>query len=147
MSLVTDIETIVKDISPNCTFCLSSEFKANVLAHRLKKEHLPYIILDNELNKNVEIKKNANFIATTRIRIRFLDQDRPKKTDVEREEIRQSMEDIANRVMVRIFQLEEVRPAGNQTYTLVPVFHYYAKDMTGVMAEMQTNINLQINWC
>lgn len=150
MSLVTEIETIVKNISPDATFLLSSIFKANVKSFSINKKNLPLVIFENEIPKDVEVMKNANLQASTRIRLRFLTLDNPHKTDLEREEIRQAMEDIANRVMVRIFQLEEIRmiPATtNFKYRLTPLFNQFAKDLTGVMVEVTANENLIINWC
>lgn len=149
MSLVTDIKDIVKDIKPDSTFKLSSYFKANVNAHSIKKENLPYIVLDNEFKKTVQIMKNLNLQKLTRIRIYFLDLDKPHNTDEERETIRQSMEDIADRAMVRIFQLSYVRVVGtaNQQYITEPVFNAFASQLSGVYAEMSANINELVNWC
>lgn len=150
MSLLTSIESIVKEIKPDATYRLSSYFKANAASYEIAKGNYPLIILDNELNKTVQIMKNANLQAETRIRMYFLSHDNtPHKTDLEREAIRQSMEDIANRVMVKIYQLDEVKIIGtaNTTYTLQPMFNAFITGLMGVRAEMLSNEQLIINWC
>ena len=149
MSLISDIKDIVKDISPESTFRFSSYFKANVKGHSLKKENLPYIIFDNELVKDVEIMKNANLKKDTRIKLYFLDMDNPKNDDEEREAIRLDMEAIADRVMVRIFQLSYVQTVGttNPTYTTDPVFNAFSGDFSGVVCTMRTKIQETVKWC
>lgn len=150
MSLITDIQTIVKDIEPDCTYRLSSYFKAAVTSSQVKKYNYPLIILDNELPKNNEIMKNAKLQSEARIRIYFLSHDNdPHRTDLEREIICQEMEDIANRVFIRIFQLDEVKIVNNSNpkFTVQRVFNTFATGLIGVRGEMLANEQLLINWC
>lgn len=149
MSILTDIKEIVESVKPDSTYKFSSYFKANVKAHGIKKEELPYIIFDNELAKTAQIMKNANIQKDTRIRIYFLNLDNPKNDDEEREAIRLAMENIADRVMVRVYQLTDLRVigTGNQVYRIDPVFNAFSTDLSGVVAEMQANFNNIVNWC
>lgn len=150
MSLITDIKTIVKDIEPDCTYRLSSYFKAGVTSTNILSCKFPLIILDNELRKTTQIMKNANLQSEARIRIFFLSHDNtPHKTDLERETICQEMEDIANRVFVRIFQLDTVKAVNNSnpTFTVQRRFNAFATGLVGVVCEMLANEQNIINWC
>ena len=77
----------------------------------------------------------------------FLNKDDANNTDQESEVIRQAMEDMADRVAVNIYQLEEVRPSGNQTYRIAPLFHQFGTDLTGVELEMSVNYNSIVGFC
>lgn len=141
MSLITDITTTVTEMYPDATFILSSKFQANVSSLVLETTALPLIILDNELQKVSEIKKNNNVIKDTRIVISILKLDSLENTDFQSEALRQSCEAIADRIAAVIYQLIPVRPQGNQRYTLTPLFHVFATNLTGIALEMRVNYN------
>lgn len=141
MSLITDITTIITEMYPDSTFALSSKFKANIQSLSLESTALPLIILDNELQKQPEIKKNNNIIKNTKIVISILKLDSLENSDLQSEALRQSCESIADRIAAVIYQLIPVRPQGNQRYTLTPLFHIFATNLTGVALEMQVNYN------
>jgi hypothetical protein len=145
MSLITDIQTLVPALYPDATFVLSSEFLKDYNAW-LTEENIPLIILDNEQPKTVYIKKNNNVQKDTKIQISFLDYDNNDNTDQESENVRASMELMADRVAVNIFQAIEVRPSGNQKYKITPMFKVFSSNMTGVSLEMQVNYNEVVNF-
>jgi len=148
MSLNSKIENISKSLNPNGTFKLSSYFKANVDSHDIESYNLPLIILDNEIIKDGQVMLNNSLQLNQRIVMRFLTQDDPLKTDIEREVIRQSMEDLALKVMVNIYQLDEVRIlTGKQGFRLMPAFNVFSSDLTGVVLDINANENKIINWC
>lgn len=149
MSLITDIDTIVKAVNQDATFRLNSYFRASRNSFKLKDCQMPLVVLDNQIVKECEIRKNSNITAQAQLQIYFLDQDRPNNTDLVREEIRQSMENLAHRVFLRIFQLSYVTVEDdiNPLYTLDPVFNALVKDLTGVLGSMNINENVIKNWC
>jgi hypothetical protein len=147
MSLTTSIQTIVSTLYPDATFLLSSKFHANREALSVATSALPLIILDNELTKNVEIKKNNNIQKDTRVLISFLTQDTPNNTDLQTDAIREAMEVMADKVAVNIWQIAEVIPIGNQKYKLVPLFHVGPSNLSGVALDMLVNYNEVTNMC
>lgn len=147
MSLVTDINTIVTGLYPASTYILSSKFKANLKSFSVQLAALPLIILDNELTKETEIKRNNNLIKSTRIVISVLNSDVSDNSDAESESIREACELIADRIAVNIYQLPEVRPSGAQKYKLTPAFHVFTTNLTGVILDMQVNYNLIVEFC
>jgi hypothetical protein len=147
MSLITDINTIVTGLYPDATHILSSKFKANLKSFSVQSSELPLIILDNELTKEAEIKKNNNVQKLTRIVISVLNSDVSDNSDAESEAIREACEVIADRIAVNIYQLPEVRPAGNMKYKLTPAFHVFTTNLTGVILDMQVNYNTVIEFC
>jgi len=149
VSLTTSIQTIVSTLYPDATFLLSSKFHANREAISIQASALPLIILDNELTKNAEIKKNNNIQKETRILISFLTQDTPNNTDLQTDAIREAMEAMADKVAANIWQLIDVRPLKNenQIYKLVPMFHIGPSNLSGVALDMLVNYNEVINMC
>lgn len=147
MSLITDIETICNAINPTGTFILSSKFKANRSAFDIASSAMPLIILDNELSKSGELKKNNNIQEDTRIVLSVLTLDEVFKTDSEQNTLIEAMEAIARRIIVNIYQLLYVRPSGNQKYTLTPAFNVFASGLSGTIVDMKVNVNLVSNWC
>jgi len=146
MSLITDITSIITQLLPDATLVLSSKFSANYTAYFTETTELPLIVLDNELSKNSEIKKNNNVLKDTRILISFLGLDSTDNTDTQSEAIRAAMEIHADRVAVNLYQLLPVRPIGNQKYKLTPMFHVFSSNMTGVALEMFVNYNEIVNF-
>ena len=147
MSLTTSVQLITETLYPDATFLLSSKFHANREAISISTSGLPLVILDNELTKNAEIKKNYNVQKETRILISFLTQDTPNNTDLQTDAIREAMESMADRVAVNIWQLAEVMPIGNQKYKLVPLFHVGPSNLSGVALDMLVNYNETVNIC
>lgn len=141
MSLITDIGTIITEMYPDATYLLSSKFHANLQSVLKDTTDFPLIILDNELSKNAEIKKNNNTIKDTRIVISVLKLDDLDNTDLQSETLRQSCESIADRIAAVIYQLIPVRPRDNQKYILTPLFHVFSTNLTGVALEMRVNYN------
>jgi len=142
MSLITDIAAIVTNLYPDSTFVLSSKFHANTTAFLTELNALPLIILDNELSKNPSIQKNNNVLKDSKIVITFLNLDSFDNTDNQSEAIRQAMEDMADRVAVKIYHELPVRLTGsNQTYKTTPMFHMFSSNMTGVALEMNVKYN------
>ena len=146
MSLNSQIRTICETINPDDIFLFSSKFRANVQAHTTSAIDKYLIILDNELSKNSEIKKNNNVIKDTKIVISVLTLDKQDNTDQQSEDIRAACETIADRIAANIYQLIEVRPNGNQKYKIIPMFHVFASGLTGVAMEMQVNYNEIVNF-
>lgn len=147
MSLITDIEAIVTGLYPDSTFILSSKFKANLKSFSIQSTELPLIVLDNELSKESEIKRNNNLIKSTRIVISVLDKDVSDNSDLESEAIREACEVIADRLAVNIYQILEVRPAGLQKYKLTPAFHVFTTNLTGVILDINVNYNQVVEFC
>ena len=147
MDLVSDIQTIITTLYPDATQILSSKFQANVTAFLTELTELPLIIIDNELSKDADIKKNNNVQKDSKILITFLNLDEAGNTDVQSDVIRSSMEAMADRVAVRIYQLIPCRLiSGNQKYKLTPMFHVFSSNLTGVALEMQCNYNQIVNF-
>lgn len=107
---------------------------------------MPLIILNNELPKEPEIKKNNNVHKNSRIIVSFLNVDSPDNTDLQSETIRSDMENMADLLAVKIYQLIECRPEGNQRYKLTPLFHQFASDLTGVNLEMNVIEQVIVNF-
>ena len=146
MGLITDISTIITALYPASSFILSSKFNANVTASLNSITGYPFIILDNELPENAEIKKNNNIQKDTKILISFLDLDSLDNTDSQSQAIQESTKIMADRVAVNIFQKLPVRPNGNQKYKITPMFHVFASNLTGVALEMYVNYNTIVNF-
>lgn len=147
MSLVSNITTIVNTLYPDSQFVLSSKFNANIDSYLVEIDKLPIIILDNELSKQVEIKKNNNIIKDTKILISIFFLDSVDNTDAQSQVLQEQAELIADRIANNIYQLENVRPNGNQKYKITPLFHFFSSNMTGVALEMNVNYNQIINIC
>ena len=146
MSLITDIQTIIKGLYPDATYTLSSKFKANVQSFIMETTEFPLIILNNEIAKNNEININNNILKDTGIKIMILSPDDVDNTDAQSEDIRQAMEDHADRIAVNIYQLLEVRPLSRQKYRTDPLFHVFNTNLTGVTLDMQVNYNEIVNF-
>lgn len=148
MALTTKIQTIITEtVAPNGTFFFTSQFNANVYSLNGDYSVNPMIVLDNELPKDpIEIKKNNNIQKLTRIMIWFLRKCTLDATPAHLNTIQVAMEAMADLTAVKIYQLDEVRPVGNQQYKINPVFHAFGKNMTGVVMEMKVNENVVISW-
>ena len=148
MSLITDIQTIITTLYPDATSILSSRFKANESSFDVETDDLPLIILDNELEKEAEIKINNNIQKNTKIIISVLQLDSLDNSDQESEVIRQAMEDIADRLAVNIYQLQAIRPINDTSrYKTTPMFHVFSTNLTGVALEMRANYNEIVSFC
>ncbi len=148
MSLVTKIQTIITTLYPSATNILSSKFNANVQSFNLESTELPVIVIDNELSKDAEIKKNLNVQKDSRLLISFLNLDSVDNTDAQSEVIIEAMEVMADKVAVNIYQLPEIIPVtGNQKYRLTPAFHIWSTNLTGVILEMKVNENIVVDFC
>lgn len=149
MSLTSEIQNIVESLQPDSTYTLSSAFNANRSSYSIDRVKYPFIILDNELSKQVEIRKNNNLVKDTRIVISVLTLDKRDNTDTQREALRLSMESIADRIAVNIYQLDSVsvQPGVNQTYGLNPLFNAYITGLSGVAMEMRVNYKEVVNFC
>jgi predicted Mrr-cat superfamily restriction endonuclease len=145
MSLTTTILTILDATYPDATKMLSSNFAANIASNNISSLQFPLIVLNNELNKDAEIKKNDNTQKNSKVVISFLKQDAPDSTDFQSESIRSEMEDLADKAATILYRLIEIRPNGNQKYKLTPIFHAFSTDLTGVILEMYANENVVIN--
>ena len=141
MGLITDISTIITELYPASTFTLSSKFNANYASFIASLTEFPLIVLDNELPKNSDIKKNNNVIKDTKILISFLNLDSLDNTDAQSQVIQEAMETLADQTAAKIYQLLPVRPSGNQKYKITPLFHVHTSNLTGVALEMQVNYN------
>lgn len=149
MSLISDIQTIITDLYPSATLKLSSKFEANIDSFFVDDVNLPLIIIDNEFDKDNEIQINNNVLKNHRILISFLNQDSPDNTDAESEVIRAAMEAMADRVAVKIYQIEAVRIkpiTARQKYRISPLFHVFNTTLTGVGLEMLANYNEVVNF-
>lgn len=141
MSLITDIQSIITTLFPDATQVLSSNFQANVTSFELPTEFETFIIIDNELSKDPEIKPNNNIIKDSRILISVLKLDSLENTDLQSETLRSVTELIADRIAVNIYQKLPVRPNGNQRYRTYPLFHVFQSNMTGTALEMRVLYN------
>ena len=147
MSVITDTTNIINQLYPDYTFVLSSKFQANVKSFFEDASNFPMIILDNELSKEGEIKKNNNVQKNSKIVITFLNLDSLDNTDAQSEVIRAAMEVLADKAAVQLYQLLPVRPIiGNQKYKLTPAFHIFNSNLTGVILEMLVNYNEIVNF-
>lgn len=142
MALESSISSIITSIAPTATYQLASKFRANLDSFHLTSDQLPFIVLDNDLSKNNEIKQNYSLVKETRIVLWFLQKDDPDNTDVTTNSIQNDMELIADRAALSIYRLENVRPSGNQRYKTTPLFHVYNTDLSGCALEMNVNENL-----
>lgn len=146
MSLITDIQTIITSVVPNSTQILSSKFNSNVQSFLEPSSGFPIVIIDNEISKNSEIKKNNNVQKDTKIVISVLDLDSIDNTDVQSQALADNCEDIADLIAVRIYQVLEVRPKGNQAYKITPMYRVFNTMLTGVILEVQINYNTIVNF-
>ena len=146
MSLVSQITSIITGLYPDATFILSSVFHANKQSFDIETADMPLIVLDNELSKDAEIMLNNNVQKDTRVVISILNKDSFENSDLESDTIRQEMEDMGDRIAVNIYQLEEIRPIGNQKYKITPAFHVYNTELTGAIIEMRANENTIVNF-
>jgi len=142
MALESSIQTIITGLVPTGTFKLASKFRADLESFDVAAESLPYIVLDNELPKNNTIQTNYSISKDTRIVMYFLNKDTPDNTDIQTNAIQAAMELIADRTALQIYQLESIKPVGNQKYKITPVFHYYNSDLSGVRLEMNVSENV-----
>ncbi|MFA5194852.1 MAG: hypothetical protein WC401_03535 [Bacteroidales bacterium] len=146
MGLISQISDIITGLYPDATFLLGSKFTANYQSYLVEATALPLIVLDNELTKTAEIKKNLNVQKDTKIVISVFLADSMDNTDTQSQVIQEQAEDIADRIAVNIWQLIEIRPiTGNQKYKITPLFRYLNSIMSGVAIEMQGNYNLIID--
>jgi hypothetical protein len=146
MSLITQIKAIITQVSPGATSILSSKFNANYQAFLTETYDLPLIIIDNEQPKTPEIKINNNVIKDTKIEIMFLALDSNDNTDDQTQVVIDSMEDLADLIAVRIYQLEEIRPVNRQRYKVTPLYRVMASQLSGIRLEIQCNYNCVINF-
>lgn len=147
MSLITSITSIIVGLYPDATFTLSSKFSQNIEAFTVPETALPLIILDNELTKVSEIKKNNNVQKDTRILISVFGLDGTDNTDAQSQIIQETMEDYADRIAVNIWRMDEIRPIGsaNQRWNVTPVFRAFGSLLTGVTIEIRANYNVVVN--
>jgi hypothetical protein len=146
LGLISQISDIITGLYPDATFLLGSKFTANYQSYLVEATALPLIVLDNELTKTAEIKKNLNVQKDTKIVISVFLADSMDNTDTQSQVIQEQAEDIADRIAVNIWQLIEIRPiTGNQKYKITPLFRYLNSIMSGVAIEMQGNYNLVID--
>jgi hypothetical protein len=141
VSLISEITSIAQAIAPTATVILTSKFNADYTAYSTPEAALPLIVIDNQITKNSEIKKNNNVIKDTKISIQILNLDSQDNTDSQSQTISDNCEDIADQIAVKIYQLLEVRPSGNQRYTVKPLYRVFGSMMTGVVLDMQVNYN------
>lgn len=146
MSLISDIIAISQAASTTATVILTSKFNSDYTAYSTPEASLPLIVIDNQIQKNSEIKKNNNVQKDTKISIQVLDLDSQDNTDSQSQTIADDMEDIADAIAVKIYQLLEVRPSGNQRYTIKPLYRVMGSMMTGVILDMQVNYNSIVNF-
>lgn len=148
MSLTSKIKSIINTLYPAATYTLASKFKANIQSFDLTTLQLPFIILDNELLKTAEIKKNNNITKDSKIIITILNKDDVYNSDDESNYIIEGCEEIADRIAVNVYQLPEIMPInGNQKYKIIPAFHVFNTDLSGVILEMQANEILTARFC
>lgn len=146
MSLITDIIAISQAASTTATVILTSKFNSDYTAYSTLEAALPLIVIDNQITKNSEIKKNNNVQKDTKISIQVLDLDSQDNNDSQSQTLCDNMEDIADVIAVKIYQLLEVRPSGNQRYTIKPMYRVLGSMMTGVTLDMQVNYNSIVNF-
>jgi hypothetical protein len=144
MALEGQIQTIITSIAPTATYMLASKFRANLESFHINPDELPLIVLDNELSKNVSIQQNYSVIKETRIVLWFLNQDTPDNTDNQTNGIQNAMELLADRTALQIYNIDNVRPSGNQKYKITPLFHVYNTDLSGAALDMVVNENINI---
>jgi len=141
MGLLTDIRAVITVMYPDATTIFSNKFNANLKSFSVEEADLPLIVIDNERDKDNEIKQNNNVQKDSKVLISILDLDATGNTDDQSETIRAEMEAIADRLAVQIYQLLPARPVGNQKYTNTPMFHVFNTNLTGVALEMRVNYN------
>lgn len=151
MSIATSIESIVNSLYPDATYALSSEFRANVKSYNLSEitTTKPLIILNNEQPREKEIQVNANVLSNTRILMYFLTKSDIYTNDNDLNTALDDLEIIADRVMLNIYQLDDVRLKNNelQQYRLTPRFRVWSSILSGWEAEARFKENQIRNWC
>lgn len=148
MSLSSDIQTIVNNLYPDATFSILSNFRSNEESFYTETSALPFIVLYNEIVKNNEIKINNNVMKNHKLLILFLNLDDINNTDTQSQAIIDAMEGYADRVAVKIYQLEQVRlnPGARQKYKTTPLFRQFSSSLSGVALEMLVNYNTIVNF-
>ena len=146
MSLISEIISIAQAAAPTATVILTSKFNADYTAYCTAEAALPLIVIDNQIEKSSEVKKNNNVQKDTKISIQILNLDSQDNTDSQSQSISDTCEDIADLIAVKIYQLTEVRPSGNQRYVVKPMYRILGSMMTGVTLDMQVNYNSIVNF-
>jgi hypothetical protein len=146
MSLNSDIRTIITGLYPDATFALLSKFRANEQSFYTEATAMPLIIHDDEIVKDNEVKINNNVMKSHKVLVMFLNKDEQTNTDEQSQAIKDGMEGYADAVAVKIYQLEQVRPAGRQKYKTTPLTHIFNSDLSGIVLDMQVNYNEIINF-
>jgi hypothetical protein len=144
MALEGQIQTIITSIAPTATYMLASKFEANLESFHINPDELPLIVLDNELSKNVSIQQNYSVIKETRIVLWFLNQDTPDNTDNQTNAIQNAMELLADRTALQIYNIDNVRPSGNQECKIIKLFNVHNTDLSGVALDIVVNENINI---
>jgi len=149
MSLVSDIRSIVTTMYPDATFALASEFKAAITTSAIKADKLPFIVLDNTIKKNNRIEKNASVNKRSTIKMFFVNKVSSDISDDSQNDIVEAMELIADKVFLKIYQLDSVRTGFNevQEYTTETVFKIFADILSGVVATARYRENQVIPYC
>jgi hypothetical protein len=147
VSLISDITSIITGLFPEATFTLSSKFSQNHEAFTVSPTALPLIILDNELTKTAEIKKNNNVQKDTRLLISVYGLDSSDNTDAQSQAIQETMEGYADQIAAKIWRLDAIRPisGNNQKWNITPIFRAFGSMLTGVTIDMKANYNEIVN--
>lgn len=147
MSLVNEIKTICTTLYPNATVIFASKFKASRESFNISDFNMPLIVIDNELTKNIEVKKNFNLTKETRILLSVLNTDDIFVTDEDKNDNVECCELIANRIMNNIFQSDLVQVVNNPKYKVTPAFNAYVTGLSGVIIDALVNEIEVINIC
>lgn len=144
--MISEITSIAQAVSPTATVILTSKFNADYTAYSTPEAALPLIVIDNQISKNSEVKKNNNVQKDTKISIQILKLDSQDNNDSQSQTLADACEDIADQIAVKIYQLTEVRPSNNQRYAIKPMYRILGSMMTGVTLDMQVNYNVIVNF-
>lgn len=151
MSLSSDIQGIVSNLSPDSTYILSNWFKANVKSYRLEEMSAakPFIILDNEQPEDIEIQRNLNYLVNTQIKMWFLVKsniyDNPEEMEADLDSIKPLVYQVAN----NIYQLDSIRLKGSELakFKMIKRFKVFNSALVGWEFIANWKYNEVANWC
>jgi len=151
MSLATQIESIINTLYPAATFMFSSEINAKKEVSQNGQAlpsgiTYPFIVYDNYLSSTSKIKENANILSKEKIVITVLNIDDRESTDSQSQVVVDAMKVIAERIMINIWRLDEIREEDPQ-FLISPVIRQWSNTLSGVVAFANWDYNKIINWC
>lgn len=147
MSIQSDIQSIITTLYPDATYMLASRFRYSVESQEIENTEFPLIVLNNELTTDKEIQENRNTLSKYRIQLTVLKKDDEFNNDEETDAIRQQCEDILDRIMMNIYDLDAIRVRNGQDlkYRVIPIIKATPNILSGVAGIADWDFNQVIN--